>query len=193
MTRSFLFLAEGFEEIEAITPIDVLRRAGMDITTVSISESRLVTGAHGVTIEADATLAEAEIHDIEWLILPGGMPGATNLAACQALCTLLKDHNAAGGKIAAICASPAVVLAPLGILRDAEATCYPSFDPQLIAGGAIYRDRPVVALDNVITANGPSSALEFALAIVANSMGEYVSNDVACGMLLYKQPTDFQF
>ena len=193
MTRSYLFLAEGFEEIEAITPIDVLRRAGIDVTTVSISESRLVRGAHGVKVEAEATLSEVELQDIEWLILPGGMPGATNLAGSEALSSLLKRHHSGGGKIAAICASPAVVLAPLGILKGIEATCYPSFDPQLISGGAIYRDRPVVALDSIITANGPSSALEFALAIVANTKGDYVSNDVACGMLLYKQPTDFQF
>ncbi len=110
MQRSFIFLAEGFEEIEAPTVVDVMRRAGMDIKTVSIGADRKVAGAHGITVEADLLFKEADFDHSEWLILPGGMPGATNLHEFTALGDLLKVHK---GKIAAICAAPAVVLAPL--------------------------------------------------------------------------------
>lgn len=185
MQRSFIFLAEGFEEIEAITPIDVMRRAGLDIKSVSITDSRDVTGAHGITVKADLTFAEADFVGAEWLIIPGGMPGAVNLHESEALGTLLKTHAADHGKIASICASPAVVLAPLGILKGKEATCYPGMEDGLRQGGAVVRDVPVMALDHIITANGPASAMRFALAIVANSLGDAAAQQVGGGMLYY--------
>lgn len=188
MNHSFLFLAEGFEEIEALTVVDVMRRAGMDIKTVSITTEKKVLGAHGIAVDADFTIDAAKIEDIEWLIAPGGMPGSTNLATCEQLNSLLKSHAEAGGKVAAICAAPAVVLAPLGILNGKEATCYPDFD--LKPGGAKLKDAPVVVSDNVITANGPASAMAFALAIVANSMGEHIAKQVGEGMLLYQKCTN---
>ncbi len=114
MHRSYIFLAEGFEEIEALTVVDVMRRAGMDVKTVAITSERVVTGAHGIPVTADLLFKEADFGGSEWLILPGGMPGSTNLAADEALCDLLKVHK---GKIAAICAAPGVVLAPLGLLE----------------------------------------------------------------------------
>lgn len=190
MHRSYIFIANGFEEIEALTVVDVLRRAGMDIKTVSISSDNEVTGAHGITIKTDITFKETDFADSEWLILPGGMPGATNLAAHKALCDLLREHK---GKIAAICAAPGVVLAPLGLLDGREATCYPGFDGECRKHGAIVRDMPVVALNNLITANGPSAALPFALAIVANSLGENISQQVGGGMLFYPKATNFYF
>lgn len=190
MHRSFIFLAEGFEEIEALTVIDVMRRAGMDIKTVSINDSKTVVGAHGIPVVADITFKEADFADSEWLILPGGMPGATHLHQFQALGDLLKVHK---GKIAAICASPAVVLAPLGILDGREATCYPGFEADCKKQGAIMRDVPVMTLDTLITANGPSSSLRFALAIVANSMGDSVAQQVGSGMLYYPKGMNFYF
>jgi 4-methyl-5(b-hydroxyethyl)-thiazole monophosphate biosynthesis len=126
----------------------------------------------------------------EWLILPGGMPGATNLSEFAPLNSLLISH-AQRGKIAAICAAPAVVLAPLGLLDDKEATCYPGFEK--LMPKAIRRDSPVIALNNIITANGPSSALRFALAIVANSMGDEVAQEVGSGMLFYPKSMNFYF
>lgn len=192
MHRSFIFLAEGFEEIEAITPIDVLRRAGMDIKSVSITDSRHVTGAHGITVTADLTFKEADFDGAEWLIIPGGLPGATNLHSFDALNDLLKVHSTKG-KIAAICASPAMVLAPLGILDGKEATGYPGTEPALREGGAVVRDVPVMALDNIITGNGPSAALRFALAIVANSMGEAHAQEVGGAMLYYPKSMNFYF
>jgi len=193
MKTSFLFLAPGFEEIEALTVVDVLRRAGMDIKTVSVLSDRNVTGAHGIEVMADLLLADASTgDDAEWLIMPGGMPGSTNLAQCAPLCDMIRRHYYSGGKIAAICAAPAVVLAPLGILDGREATCYPGFESR--CDKAVMRDgRPVVALDTLITANGPSAALKFALAIVANSMGEHSARDVGAGMLYYPADENFYF
>lgn len=118
------------------------------------------------------------------------MPGATNLHNFSALGDLLKVHK---GKIAAICASPAVVLAPLGLLDGREATCYPGFEAECKQHGAIMRDVPVMTLENLITGNGPSSSLRFALAIVANSMGDSVAQQVGSGMLYYPKSTNFYF
>lgn len=191
MKRSFLFLAEGFEEIEALTVVDVMRRAGMDLKTVSITDDHKVLGAHGIPVLADMLICEADLANAEWLIAPGGMPGSTNLANSETLSKALKAHAQAGGKIAAICAAPAVVLYPLGILDGKEATCYPGFEGECVK--AVMRDTPVVALDNIITANGPATALRFALAIVANSMGEGVAQEVGSGMLHYTRSMNFYF
>ncbi len=192
MQRSFIFLAEGFEEIEAITPVDVLRRAGMDVKTVSITDSRKVTGAHGITVEADLTFGDADFSNAEWLIMPGGLPGAENLHAFEPLNDLLRRH-AAVGKIAAICASPAMVLAPLGLLEGKEATGYPGTDGALREAGAIFKDERVVALDNIVTANGPTSSLRFSLAIIANSLGVHRAQEVGSAMLVYGKPMDYYF
>lgn len=191
MKTSYLFLADGFEEIEALTVVDVMRRAGMPLRTVSINRDNTVTGAHGIAVIADMLVTEANFADAEWLITPGGMPGSTNLANCGILNKALRAHHEKCGKIAAICAAPAVVLAPLGILDNKDATCYPGFEDQ--CSKAIMRDTPVVALNNLITANGPAAALRFALAIVANSMGEAIANEVGCGMLFYPKEVNFYF
>lgn len=190
MNTSYLFLANGFEEIEALTVVDVMRRAGMDLKTVSITDSHTVTGAHGITVTADVLYSETDFITPEWLIIPGGMPGAEHLSKFAPLNTLLKNQ-AFSGKIAAICASPGLVLGPLGILDGKEATCYPGFEKFM--PDAIMRDTPVVALDRLITANGPSAALRFALAIVANSMGENIAQEVGSGMLFYPKSMNFYF
>ena len=191
MNTSFLFLADGFEEIEALSVVDILRRAEMEIVTVSITDTTSVTGAHGITVEADTTFAQVDFSAAEWLILPGGMPGALNLAAKSELRELLKAQNAKGGNIAAICASPAVVLAPLGVLDGKLATCYPGFEQAL--SNATLSEKPVAIDGNVITANGPAAATGFGLAIVAKSKGEDASRNVAEGMLLYSTPQPFFF
>lgn len=190
MDTSYIFLAPGFEETEAITVVDVMRRAGMDIKTVSITPNHSVTGAHGITLTADLIYDKTDFITPEWLIIPGGMPGAENIAKFQPLNTLL-INQAQSGKIAAICASPGVVLGPLGILDGKEATCYPGFEKFM--PNAIHRDAPVIALDRIITGNGPSAAFHFALAIVANSMGESVAQSVGSGMLFYGKTMNFYF
>lgn len=190
MHSSFIFLAEGFEEIEALTVVDVMRRAGMDIKTVSITSDCTVRGSHGIPVITDLTFKEADFEGSEWLILPGGLPGASNLAADEALCDLLKVHK---GKIAAICAAPGVVLAPLGLLDGVDATCYPGFDDACRKGGAHMRDVPVMVTERIITGNGPSAALRFALAIVASSLGEGMAQQVGGGMLYYPKTMNFYF
>lgn len=182
MKHSYLFLANGFEEIEALATVDVLRRAGMAVETVSISGVRSVTGANGVTVQSDSLIDDIVLDsETEWLICPGGMPGATNLAACRKLCDMLVSHFKSGGKIAAICASPAVVLAPLGILDGRAATCYPGIESA--APGHSFTGAPVEALDTLITGNGPANTLPFAYAIVANSKGCEISSQIASAML----------
>ncbi len=181
MKPSFLFLADGFEEIEALTVVDVMRRAGIEIFTVSITESPVVTGAHGIPVTADRILTETDFTETDWLIAPGGLPGSTNLAACVQLQQLLRSHNSADGHIAAICAAPAMVLAPLGILSGREATGYPGTTENV--KDVVWTGTRVAVSGNVVTGNGPSSALPFALAIVSETLGQEVAAKVAAGML----------
>ncbi len=183
MKTSFLFLAEGFEEIEALATIDVLRRAGIPVKTVSITESLQVKGAHGITVSADVLYDNTLFDHPEWLILPGGMPGAEYLYDFAPLNGLLERHAKSGGRIAAICAAPAVVLGQLGLLKGVKATCYPGFEDKL--SDAVYTPEPVVEDGNFITSSGPGNAVKFALHIVASTLGEQEAIKVANGMLIY--------
>lgn len=184
MNESFLFLAQGFEEVEALTVVDVLRRAGIPVKTVSITSSLQVEGAHGVVVNADVLFDSTMFGSAEWLILPGGMPGATNLYEFAPLRGLLQRQAESGnGRIAAICASPAVVLGQLGLLQGKKATCYPGFEENL--KGAEAQTAPIVVDGKFVTANGPSTALEWALTIVKETKGTDVAVQVANGMLLY--------
>lgn len=184
MKESFLFLAAGFEEIEALTAIDVLRRAGLDVKTVSISSALQVRGAHGITVTADLLYDNTLFSDPEWLILPGGMPGASNLYEFGPLQGLLHSQkNSREGRIAAICAAPAVVLGQLGLLEGEKATCYPGFEHDL--KGAEVVDAPVVVSGKFVLGNGPANALPWALTIVEETLGEETASKVADGMLYY--------
>lgn len=184
MKESFVFLADGFEEVEALTAVDVLRRAGMPVRTVSISSSLQVTGAHGISVKADAIYESTLFGNPGWLILPGGLPGADNLYKFAPLQGLLHQQaESAEGHIAAICAAPAVVLGKLGLLKGHKATCYPGFENML--EGAEYVDARVVVDGKFVLGNGPASALEWALAIVRVQLGQQKSRNVANGMLLY--------
>ena len=182
MAKSFLFLAEGFEEIEALATIDIIRRASIDVLTVSITDRKTVKGAHGVAVEADMTFKEVDFDGSDWLILPGGMPGAENLHKFGALNDLLRVHH---GRIAAICASPSLVLGPTGLLKGVNATCYPGMEADLVEGGAKYRpEERVISEGRYVTACGPGATFEFALKIVALTEGEDRAAQVAAGMLL---------
>lgn len=183
MAKSFVFLADGFEEIEALATIDLLRRGGMEVESVSITDSPYVTGANGITAKADRLFTDVDFNGAEWLIAPGGMPGAENLASFEPLNELLTHHHSHHGKVAAICAAPAVVFYPLGFLDGITATCYPGFEAQ--CPKAEMTGQRVVAHDRIITANGPSSAFPFALAIIANSKGESVARQIGEGTLYY--------
>ena len=187
MKNSFVFLAAGFEEIEALTVIDVLRRAGMNVQTVSITSALQVKGAHGVTVTADLIFDNTLFSNPDWLILPGGMPGATNLYEYGPLQGLLKNQaESAEGRIAAICAAPAVVLGQLGLLKGERATCYPGFESMI--EGAQVVDEPVVVSNKFVLGNGPAYALPWALTIVMEALGQEASAKVASGMLYY--PTE---
>lgn len=187
MKESFVFLAAGFEEIEALTAIDVMRRAGMNVQTVSITSALQVKGAHGVTVNADLLFDNTLFSNPEWLVLPGGMPGASNLYEFGPLQGLLKSQvESKDGRIAAICASPAVVLGQLGLLKGEKATCYPGFENMV--EGATMVDEPVVVSNKFVLGNGPAYALPWALTIVMEALGQEASAKVASGMLYY--PTE---
>lgn len=184
MEKTYLFLADGFEETEALATVDLLRRAGVKVEMVSINETVAVKGAHDIEVAADRVLGEEDMSDAKMLICPGGMPGAANLAANAKVCELLSAQHQRGGKVAAICAAPAVVLAPLGIVDGYDATCYPGFEEGLTAGGAYHKNQRVVVDRDVITANGPSSVIPFALSIIEALKGQDAADQVAAGILL---------
>ncbi len=159
----YIFLAEGFEEVEALAPLDVLRRAGVDVQLVSITQSTAVRGAHGVQMECDAIIADIAEQEADALVLPGGLPGSTNLDECALLGRMLVNQFKAGRMIAAICAAP-MVLGHLGLLKGVKATCYPGFETHL--EGAQYTAALVQRDGQFITGKGPGAAFEFGYAIL---------------------------
>ncbi len=183
MKRSYIFLATGFEEVEALATADVLRRAAIDVQLVSIYDTPNVKGAHGIEVVADTVMSDADFNDADWLICPGGLPGSENLYAHAPLADLLLAHNEKGGHIAAICAAPALVLARLGILNGMQATCYPGCESILEEYGATPVAQRAVVDENIVTGNGPASAIPFALAIVAEAKGAEAAQAIADGML----------
>ena len=182
MKKVYVFLADGFEDVEALIPIDVWRRGGVDVTTVSISDFPLVNSAHGVNIEADIMFEQGEFDDADLIFLPGGMPGASNLFAHKGVCKAVVDQFAAGKKVAAICASPAVVLAPLGILEGKRATCYPGFESVLAENNATYTGDLFTVDGNVTTGEGPAAAFPFAYELLAQLVNKQTADQIAEGM-----------
>ena len=180
MTTALLVLAPGFEEIEAVTPIDVLRRAGVEVVGAGVEGTR-VEGAHGIVIEADTTLADAPEADV--LILPGGLPGAQHLRESPAVQARLEAQRAAGKRIAAICAAPALALTPSGVLDGKQATCYPGFEERFGETTTFRADRVVVDGD-LTTSRGPGTALEFALSLVEQLVGPDKAAALRDGMLV---------
>jgi 4-methyl-5(b-hydroxyethyl)-thiazole monophosphate biosynthesis len=180
MKKVYVFLADGFEDVEALIPVDVFRRGGLDVTTVSISDFPLVRSAHGVNIETDIMFEQGDFSDADLVFLPGGMPGATNLFEHKGVCKVVVDQFAAGKKIAAICAAPAVVLGQLGLLEGKKATCYPGFEDML--DGAQYTADLVTVDGNVTTGEGPAAAFPFAYELLAQLAGKQTSDQIAEGM-----------
>ena len=164
MTRVLVPLAEGFEEIEAVTVIDLLRRAGIAVSAASLG-ARRVAGSHGITIEADVTLEEARAGDYDMIVLPGGMPGADHLRQDARVIDLLKEFAAQGRYTAAICAAP-TVLAHAGLLSGRAATSFPGFLDANSAPGIRLRQEAVVVDGKVVTSRGAGTAMDFALALV---------------------------
>ena len=179
----YVFLATGFEDIEAIAPVDIMRRAGLQVQTVSITGENVVTSAHGVGITADMLLPEVDFSQAEMLVLPGGLPGSTNLDACKPLTEAIKRHFETGGAIAAICAAP-LVFGHLGLLQGRRATCYPGVEGEL--RGATHTAAIVEQDGNIITGKGPAAAFEFGYTIVDFFLGEGASMPLRQGMI-YKE------
>ena len=173
--KVYVFLADGFEDVEALIPVDIWRRGGMDVTTVSIMQAPVVTSAHGVRIEADALIEDVNTGDADLVFLPGGMPGAANLFAHEGVRRIVTAQAKRGRRVAAICAAPAVVLAQLDVLQGKRATCYPGFEQLLDEHGATYTADLVTVDGTITTAEGPAAAFPFAYEL----LGQLVSTDVA--------------
>jgi len=169
MNQVTVHLAEGFEEIEAVTIIDVLRRAGLNVATVSVTGNRTVRGSHNIEMRADLLFEEVEYSKGKMIILPGGMPGSKNLNEHEGLKSQIVEYQKNGKYLAAICAAP-IVFGSLGILKGKKAVCYPGFEAQLI--GAEVLDISYIIDDKMITGRGVGAALQFSLGIVRILVGE---------------------
>lgn len=181
MNKVFLFLATGFEETEAIVVIDILRRGGLEVQVVSVADDIAVTGAHGITVEADVLFDKADFSSGKMLVLPGGMPGAAHLNEHAGLRNLLSTYYQSGKKIAAICAAP-LVLGGLGILKGKKATCYPGYESYLT--GAVVTGNPVEVAETVVTGIGPGFVCEFGLTLLGELAGKAQADEVAKQFLL---------
>ena len=185
MKKAFIFLAEGFEDVEALATADVLRRGGVPTQLVSISDEPFVTSSHHVTVGADTTLdAGVDIEDHDVIIFPGGMPGTRNLAACGPLMDFMKEHYALGGPVAAICAAPGLVVSQLPGLEGRKFTCFPGFEESLIAKGAVFTPESTVTDGNLITGRGAGHAVNFGLAILRYLKGDEAAEKVKAGLTL---------
>lgn len=171
----YMLLADGFEEVEALTPLDLLRRAGKQVLTVSITQERAVTGAHGITVLADLTANELSVPCDEMLILPGGMPGTKNLDASFVTDRLIDETLKNEGHFAAICAAP-MILGKRGLLKGKRATCYPGFEESL--SGADVLSAYAVTDGNVTTATGAGAAIPFAGELVKLLCGDAVAKEL---------------
>jgi len=178
--KVLLHLAPGFEEIEAVTTIDILRRADINIEVVSIIDCLHVVGAHGIDIRADIGFDRANYDNADMIILPGGQPGSHNLSKHKGLEEKILAHYEKGKWLAAICAAP-LVYGRLGLLEGVEAICYPSFEPEL--KGAKISEDIVVVSGNFITGKGPGVTMDFALEIVKQLKGEEKAKQIAQGLI----------
>jgi 4-methyl-5(b-hydroxyethyl)-thiazole monophosphate biosynthesis len=182
MSKVFIFLADGFEEIEGLTVVDLLRRAGIEISMVSVTGTKEIIGSHNIKIGADELFEEVDFSEAAMLILPGGMPGTNHLAAHQGLVNLLKQFNQEGKKLAAICAAPSV-LGINGILRGKKVTCYPGYEEKLI--GATATGSKIETDSNIITGKGMGVSIDFALSII-ESLKDLDTADKIAEAIQYK-------
>ncbi len=176
MPKTLIFLADGFEEIEALTVVDLLRRAAIDISMVSIMGKKSVTGSHKITVESDVLLEEADFEGADMLILPGGMPGTNNLFECEALRDRINEFNDRKKTLAAICAAP-TVYGRMGLLEGKKASCYPGCEKDL--KGADVQVAEVTVCDNFITSRGMGTAIPFGLSIIEHFQGKEAADEMA--------------
>lgn len=174
------FLATGFEEVEALAPVDIMRRGGVEIKTVSMTGDLLVVSSHGIGIMADMLFEDIDPTSADLLMLPGGLPGATNLNEHEGLRKALMEQNARGGRIAAICAAP-LVLGSLGLLKGKKATCYPGFEKYMT--GATYTAELFTVDGNITTGRGPAAVLPYSYALLEQFVGAEAAQQVRDGMI----------
>lgn len=173
----YILLADGFEEAEALVPADLLRRAGAEVTLVGVT-GEIVTGAHGIAVVSDLTVEQAQAKGMELLVVPGGLPGVTNVAASAKAMELVKAAAEGDCYLAAICAAPSIVLGPVGILNGCKATCYPGMEEGM-TGAEAQRGYSVVVDGDIITGEGPGAAFDFGLTLVEVLKGADTAKQVA--------------
>lgn len=176
MSRLAICMAEGCEEIEGLTVVDLLRRSNVTIDMISITGELQVKGSHGITFLADRLISDTELSDYDGIILPGGIPGTPNLGMCEAVTQAIREFAQQNKLVAAICAAPSV-LGQCGVLEGKRATSYPGFDKDM--PGCDYREDRVVVDGNVITSRGMGTAIEFGLAILSYIKDEKTAEDLA--------------
>ena len=184
MEGVYIFLADGFEDMEAIATRDVLLRGGVDVRTVSISEDPFVTSSHGITVSVDLTRDDFDDDLPAAMIFPGGMPGSKNLAADKALMALMRKCYAGGGIVAAICAAPGLVASQLDGLAGKRFTCFDGFQDPMIAKGAVYTPESAVIDGRLVTGRGAGHAVNFGLAILRVLKGDEAVARVKAGLML---------
>ena len=180
--RALICIADGVEDLECVTLIDVLRRAEFEVVVASIESRRMVTCARGTRLTADTMLVDVLAQPFDLIVLPGGMPGAQRLAESEPLAERVREQARAGKLFAAICAAPALALQQYGVLKQRRMTCYPAFSDRL--SGCVFVDQAVVVDGNCITSQGPATALEFALTLVEQLAGRTLRRQVAEAMLV---------
>ena len=179
MAKVYQFMADGFEDIEALAPVDILRRGGLEVVTVSIMGHELVTSTNGVCVKADVLFENACFDDADLLLLPGGLPGATNLKEHKKLADVLRQQAEAGRMIGAICAAP-MVLGTMGLLQGRRATCYPGVEHTL--HGAEYTGQLVTVDGNIVTGEGPAAAFPYAYTLLAMLVGHDKAEEIQIAM-----------
>ena len=190
MKGVYIFLADGFEDVEALATNDVLRRGGVDTTLVPLTDDPIVESSHGVWVTAEAFLPELDMDHTgttaeDVMIFPGGMPGSKTLASCSPLIELMREHYAAGGTVAAICAAPGLVLSQLeGVWEGTPFTCFEGFQDYLIAKGARFTPAPAVRSGRIVTGRSAGHAVAFGLELLRGLKGEAVAEKVRKAMYL---------
>ncbi len=183
MSTIAVFFADGFEEIEALTVVDLCRRAGVDTNMISVTGNMVVTGSHNIPITTDMLIDDVDFESVDMIVLPGGMPGTLNLEKCSLLMEQVKSFDAKGKYISAICAAP-TVLGRLGILKDKTACCYPSMEEELICKEV--GNNPVETVGHIMTSRGMGTAMDLGLAIVECFKGRDVSKQLAQAVVYNK-------
>ncbi len=174
-----VLLADGFEEIEALTPVDMMRRAGLDVKTVGVG-GKIAVGSHGIPVVCDLAPEEVKLGDVSMAVFPGGMPGSLNLDASKFTDTVIESACARGARLAAICAAP-LILGRRGLLEGKRATCYPGFESEL--RGAVCTGDAVVTDGSITTARGMGVALEFSKELISLISGKEKSDEISSAIM----------